>query len=143
MLLWSIYLITICIANASKSSKEGKQYNHCDGFCTYRTTDGEKTYQDSATVTKENVIFLHQSIHMFNTQTNKVLDKSQAYLTLKSKLFHERKSFQSKSYHYYQAGTVGTYNWSFCKYWSNVFDPFGVQYTQLFLDHINRISSRR
>ena len=83
-------------------------------------------------------IFLNQSLHPFHTQTNEARNQAQAGLTPKAKSFHE-----SMSFHYRHAIQVGTHNLGFRQFWTQVFDDIGVPYSQSFVDHLDRVVSRR
>ena len=77
-------------------------------------------------------------MHSFHTQTNEAKNRSQAGLTPKSKSFHE-----SKSFHHRHAIMVGTHNWGFRKYWTQVFDAVEVPYSASFVAHLDRVVQRR
>ena len=126
--------------DALKASLQNRPYKHPDGFCTRSTAEGEKMYQQLGEITWKygNSFFLGQSTHPYHTNTNEVLNHCQACLTPKSKSFHESMSFQ-----YRHAITVGVHNWGIRKFWTQVFDAIGIKYTQSFLDHLDRVASRR
>ena len=61
---------------------------------------------------------------------NKAMNQSQACVTPKAKSFHK-----SWAFHYRHGIVVGTHNWGFHKYWTQVFDELGITSSQSFQNH--------
>ena len=81
--------------NCLKAKAEGRVYTHPERFQDKTTDLWKKNYEQLSTIAKKygTTFYLLQSMHPFNTQSNKALNYSQACLTPKSKSFHETMSF--------------------------------------------------
>ena len=126
--------------NTLKAKADGKQYNHPDKFICKSTPNREKMHSQLSAITEKygSELFIKQSAHPFNTQTNEAINQSQACLTPKSKSFHE-----SRSFHHRHAIVVGTHNWGLHRYWTEVFTNLGVPFTNHFSNHLTRVDKTR
>ena len=126
--------------NVLKAQADKKTYTHPNKFFSKETSKGKKMYGQLSSITKKygSAFYIQQSMHTFDTQSNKALNQSQACLTPKNKSFHETRAFE-----YRHGIVVGTHNWGHLKYWTSVFDHLGVPYSTFFTDHLNNVDKKR
>ena len=120
---------------AKLAKDQGKQYLNPLGYLSKE--ENKATYEQMKSITEKygSAFYLEQSMHTFTTQTNEALNQSQSCLTPKNKVFHS-----SKAFYYRHAIMVGMHNWGIKKYWQEVFNTIGVQYTTQLVNHLDRVT---
>ena len=94
-----------CLALRAKDDE--KTYIHPSGWLSCDDARQKKIYDQVKVVVDKygGEFYLRQSMHPFNTDINEALNRAQAMLTPKAKVFHE-----SLSFHYRHAIVVGSHN---------------------------------